>query len=95
MIYLYIAAASAYLLVNSYAFGLMYVDKKRAGTELRRIAEKRLLRTAALGGSLGVYLAMRMFRHKTQKQSFRRPFFALIFLQITLVSIALYLFFIP
>lgn len=55
------------VLVNLFAFLQMGWDKRQSKRpEARRVPEKRLFMTAALGGSLGAVLGMRAFRHKTQ-----------------------------
>ena len=54
------------VLVNLWAFALMWFDKRRAGTGGRRIRERTLFLSALLGGSLGAVLGMRLFRHKTR-----------------------------
>ena len=60
-----------YLFVlNLLAFFLMALDKSKARRGVRRIPEKVLFLTAALGGSLGAILAMAAFRHKTRHLSF-------------------------
>lgn len=61
-----------FVLVNIVAFLIMLVDKSKAqisGAE--RISEGMLFFLAAAFGSLGVYLGMFAFRHKTQKWYFR------------------------
>ena len=59
---------AGYLLaVNLWAFGLMWVDKRRAKRRGdRRIRERTLFLSALLGGSLGAVLGMWLFRHKTK-----------------------------
>ena len=54
------------ILVNLWAFALMWFDKRRAGAGGRRIRERTLFLSALLGGSLGAVLGMRLFRHKTK-----------------------------
>jgi len=54
------------ILVNLWAFGLMWFDKRRARRGGRRIRERTLFFSALLGGSLGAVLGMQAFRHKTQ-----------------------------
>ncbi len=54
------------LIVNLWAFGLMWFDKRRAKRGGRRIRERTLFLSALLGGSPGAILGMRAFRHKTQ-----------------------------
>lgn len=54
----------------------------RGGT---RIAESALLTLVLLGGTPGAYMAMRYFRHKTQKQSFQFQFNLIMFVQMVAV----------
>lgn len=58
------------ILINLTAFLLMYVDKKKAIKRQYRIPESVLLWSAFLGGAVGAYLSMRMFRHKTKHIKF-------------------------
>ncbi len=66
----------SYLLIgfsalNLLAFFIMLADKiKSARTGTRRISEGLLFFLATAFGSLGVYLGMFVFRHKTQKWYF-------------------------
>ena len=59
---------AGYLLaVNLWAFGLMWLDKRRAKRKgARRIRERTLFLSALLGGGLGACLGMWTFRHKTK-----------------------------
>ena len=60
-----------YITVINVAAFLMYgIDKWNARKGLWRIPEKTLLGIAAVGGSVGAYAAMQMFRHKTKKPKF-------------------------
>lgn len=59
-----------YLAVINLAGFIMYaVDKAKQKT--RRIPEKTLLNFARLGGGLGCWLGMKVFRHKTLHKQFR------------------------
>lgn len=58
------------LIINAAAFLLMLTDKRKARQKAWRIPEATLLGIAALGGSLGALLGMRLFHHKTQKPNF-------------------------
>ena len=58
------------LLINAAAFLLMRIDKQKAKKNHWRIPEKTLLGVAAIGGSLGAILGMRLFRHKTKHLRF-------------------------
>lgn len=55
------------VLVNLWAFALMGADKARAKKKgARRIRERTLFLSALLGGGLGAFLGMWVFRHKTK-----------------------------
>ncbi len=59
------------LAINLLAFLIMLADKvSSANSDARRISEGKMFFLAAIGGSLGVYLGMFAFRHKTQKWYF-------------------------
>ena len=58
------------LIVNAAGFLLMLADKYKAKKNLWRIPEKTLLGVALVGGSLGAYAGMRLFRHKTKHPKF-------------------------
>lgn len=73
----------AYLaLMSLCAFVLCGVDKGRAKKGAWRIPEGTLLLTAALGGSLGLLLGMRLFHHKTRKKRFTVTVPLLLILQL-------------
>jgi Predicted membrane protein len=58
------------LIINSLAFVMYGVDKRKARKGAFRIAEKHLLLVAFLGGATGAFIGMRIFRHKTKKKRF-------------------------
>lgn len=60
-----------YVIINIIAFILFYVDKRKAEQSKRRIPERSLLFYSFLGGSIGSYLGMRIWHHKTRKPKFR------------------------
>lgn len=70
------------LAINGFAFILSAVDKRRAIQHKRRIRERTLLWTGALGGSIGLYTSMLIFRHKTRHKRFMIGVPAIIALQI-------------
>ncbi|RRJ67558.1 DUF1294 domain-containing protein [Paenibacillus oralis] len=60
-----------FLFINVVAYLVMSDDKKRAKQRRERVPEKTLFLLAAIGGALGVLLAMNTKRHKTKHLSFR------------------------
>ena len=78
------------LAVNTAAFLMMFLDKRFAIYGQWRIPEKTLFLLAALGGSLGGCLAMRLFRHKTRHRSFVIGFPLLIFIHAAGLLLLLY-----
>jgi len=83
-------AILAYLFViNALTYFIFYADKRSAKSGARRVRESTLLQLTFIGGGLGGYLAQQHFRHKTQKQPFRRYFFAILLLQGTALIVAL------
>ena len=58
------------LIVNISGFLIMFIDKSRAIHKEWRISEKSLLFIAAIGGSIGMYAGIRIFRHKTKHLKF-------------------------
>lgn len=49
---------------------MMYIDKVKAIKGQWRIQEKTLMTVAIIGGSIGSYLGMQVFRHKTKHPKF-------------------------
>lgn len=57
---IYLAAA------NIIGFAMMGIDKDRAKNKAWRISEKALFSCSILGGGIGTWLGMYVFRHKTR-----------------------------
>lgn len=55
-----------FLIINCIGFIIMKIDKFKAKHHLYRISEKALFTVAIIGGSLGVWLGMYLFHHKTK-----------------------------
>ncbi|WP_337101279.1 DUF1294 domain-containing protein [Paenibacillus sp. YIM B09110] len=85
----YIIVLSYLLIINLYTFALMGRDKKLAVKQRRRVPEKRLFTLSAIGGSIGTWIGMRTWRHKTKHNSFVFGIPAIFVLQVALV-VALY-----
>lgn len=58
------------LIVNAAGFLVMTADKLYAKEKMWRIPERTALGVAAIGGSIGVWLAMYTVRHKTKHLKF-------------------------
>ena len=81
------------LAVNLLLFAVMGIDKYKAKHQLWRIPERTLFVLAAVGGSLGGILGMRLFHHKTLHPQFRYGFPAILILQLILAGFLVYHFF--
>jgi uncharacterized membrane protein YsdA (DUF1294 family) len=68
--------------INALAFIIMGYDKRLAKKRKRRIPERHLFFYAFIGGSIGAFVGMRMFRHKTQHPSFQYGIPAIIVLHL-------------
>ena len=83
----------AYLgIVNVVAFLLYGLDKQKARMNRWRIPEKVLLGVAAFGGTIGAYVGMRMFHHKTTKAKFYIGIPLIFILQVVAVVVIEYYF---
>lgn len=58
------------LVANVIGFYLMYKDKQKAKNRAYRIPERTFFLLAFLGGSIGIYFGMQLFRHKTKHKRF-------------------------
>lgn len=75
------------LAVNLLTFISYGIDKWKARRNRWRIPEATLLLLAALGGSIGALLAMRVFRHKTQHKKFRYGVPAILIVQMAVACV--------
>lgn len=73
-------------IINIITFLLYGSDKKRARWDRRRIPEKVLLGLAAVGGSVGAWMGMKVYRHKIRKWKFIIGVPLILILQILAVS---------
>lgn len=78
------------ILVNLAAFILYGMDKSYAKKGARRIPEKTLLLWAFLGGSIGAFLGMKVFHHKTLKPKFAVTVPLLMVLEIVICGFCLF-----
>lgn len=59
------------VIINVMTFIVYGVDKRKAKQSKWRIRESTLLGLAAIGGSIGALLAMKILRHKTLHNQFK------------------------
>ena len=68
----YLHIAVIYLVVINVVTFFMYgIDKWKAKRSKWRISEAALLGLAALGGSIGAWLGMKVWHHKTKHKKFK------------------------
>ena len=72
-------------LTSLVAFAAYGIDKRRARRGTRRVPERTLQWMALLGGWPGALAGQRLFRHKTQKTSFRVVFWLVTALHLVTV----------
>ena len=60
-------------------------DKAVAGSEHTRVPERVLLALALVGGTVGAWVGMTLFHHKTAKAPFQRKFWGVVVVQVLLV----------
>ena len=76
--------------INIIAFFAMGIDKEWAQKRHWRIPEKTLLTMAIIGGGLGSWLGMYMFRHKTKHDYFVKIVSVVMIIQIVLLFVFLW-----
>ena len=77
------------IIINIVTFFVYGIDKWKAKKSLWRIREASLLMLAVLGGSIGAWLGMIVWHHKTLHKKFRYGIPAIIIIQLTLIGFLL------
>ena len=76
-----------YLLgINAVAFIVYGIDKYKAKKAKWRISEATLLLLAVLGGSIGAWMGMKVWHHKTMHKKFKYGIPAILLIQIALMA---------
>jgi uncharacterized membrane protein YsdA (DUF1294 family) len=78
------------VVINVVTFFMYGVDKWKAKKSKWRIREAALLGLAVLGGSIGAWLGMKVWHHKTQHKKFKYGVPAIIIVQLALIGYFLY-----
>jgi len=73
-------------LINILGITLMYIDKIKAINKEWRISENTLILVSILGGSIGSYFGMKLFRHKTKHIKFSIGIPIIIVFQLFIIS---------
>ena len=84
---LYLAA------INIFAFFLYGIDKWKARHDKWRVTEARLLSVALLSGSVGAFLGMKVWHHKTQHPRFRYGLPLILCLHLAIAIVVVYYFY--
>ena len=72
--------------INVVTFFLYGIDKRKAKRSRWRISEAMLIWMAVLGGSIGAWLGMKAWHHKTQHKKFKYGIPFILLVQIGLVA---------
>ena len=72
--------------INAITFVVYGIDKYKAQKAKWRISEATLLLLAVLGGSIGAWMGMRVWHHKTMHRKFKYGIPALLLIQIALMA---------
>ena len=73
--------------ITLFTFIVYGIDKRKAKKGRWRIPESTLLLLAVIGGSIGAYLGMKVWHHKTRHKKFKYGIPAIIILQIVLIGL--------
>jgi uncharacterized membrane protein YsdA (DUF1294 family)/cold shock CspA family protein len=71
-----------YIGASIWAFFLYYLDKSASRKGKRRTPEATLHNIALIGGWPGAVFAQQLLRHKSKKESFRKTFWATVFINV-------------
>lgn len=76
--------------ITLFTFIVYGIDKRKAKKGRWRIPESTLLLLAVIGGSIGAYLGMKVWHHKTRHKKFKYGIPAIIILQIVLIGLYIF-----
>ena len=74
------------VIINVVTFFMYSIDKWKAKKSKWRIRETALLGLAVLGGSIGAWLGMKVWHHKTLHKKFRYGVPAIIIIQLLIIG---------
>ncbi|MBO4450956.1 MAG: DUF1294 domain-containing protein [Bacteroidaceae bacterium] len=76
--------------INVVTFLIYGIDKWKAKRDKWRISEAALLGLAAIGGSIGAWLGMKVWHHKTMHKKFKYGIPLILAVQIALILFILF-----
>ena len=82
----------ALVFINILTFFLYGVDKWKAKRDKWRVSEAALIWMAVLGGSVGAWLGMKTWHHKTQHAKFKYGIPLILFAQVVVIAVLKYYF---
>lgn len=74
-----------FVMINIVTFFVYGIDKWKSQHDRWRVPESALLGLAAIGGSVGAWLGMKVWHHKTQHKKFKVGVPVMLLIQIALV----------
>ena len=74
------------LAINAVTFIIYGIDKYKAKKAKWRISEATLLLLAVVGGSIGAWMGMKVWHHKTMHKKFKYGIPAILLIQIALMA---------
>lgn len=74
------------LIVNILASAVTVIDKNAAKKHRRRVRERDLMLISAVGGSVGMFITMKVIHHKTKHPKFMIGIPVMIVLQLILIA---------
>ena len=77
-------------IINALTFLIYGIDKLKAKKEKRRISEATLLLLAIIGGSIGAWLGIKVWHHKTMHKKFKYGVPVIIVLQVAAIAAIYY-----
>ena len=79
------------LIINALTFVVYGIDKLKAKKGKWRISEATLLLLAIIGGSIGAWLGIKVWHHKTMHKKFKYGVPAIIVLQVAAIAATFYI----
>ncbi len=83
-------AFAYFVIVNLVTFIIYGLDKWKAKKSKWRFSEAMLLKLAIIGGSIGAWLGMKTWHHKTMHKKFKYGIPTIIIIQLLIIIIIIY-----